>query len=61
MSLKRGRPDARTPPGLGAALRSISDQADEPRQHTASGLRAQQVPPILRRHWFRPDEWELVA
>lgn len=50
----------RTPPVRGAALNFIGDQADEHCGYNENLAPAQvNVPPILRRHWFRNEELEL--
>lgn len=51
-----GSSHRRTPPGLGAALRSICDEADEQAEHTSAASSAQPVPRILALHWVRPGE-----
>jgi hypothetical protein len=46
----------RTPPGQGAALKSIRDEADERAEYTLASLGAQPVPRIIALHWIRPGE-----
>jgi hypothetical protein len=61
LQLKRGRPETRTPPGSGAVLISIRDQADERGEYSAGVGVAQAPPRILAMHWFRDDELREAA
>jgi hypothetical protein len=46
----------------GRALVSVADEANEPTENTSSAVNSQGMPPpILARHWFRPDELRRAA